>query len=203
MKVSRNDETMVGRGNGAVFLCEHRLIIFGVARIGRPLARNIGRQGHCARALQQDFDRLVAFKEQRKAAIGVAHFRVRYDALAKINAVSNMKPFCITDEGLPAAQINTLVQSCTNCRVAPAAGELRRYDAGVVEDQAITLAQTLRQVADTGVGQAALAIDAQHPCRIPRANGSQCYPLGRKLEIKQVYAHDIAEADSCRLVGQR
>ena len=40
-----------GGGDGAVLLREHRLIIFGVARIGRPLAGNIGRQRHCTCAM--------------------------------------------------------------------------------------------------------------------------------------------------------
>ena len=110
--------------------------------------------------MQQDFDGFIAFKEQCKAAVVMAFFGLGQDAVAKINAVAHMQALRVADEGLPAAQIDPFMQCRANRRIAPAARKLRRYDARVVEDQAIAFAQPLRQVADRCVHHVAFAADA-------------------------------------------
>jgi len=74
----------------AILLREHRLIILRIARVGWPLARDIGRQRHGPGALQQDFDRLIAFEKQSEAAVVMALFGDGHDAFAKINHIAGV-----------------------------------------------------------------------------------------------------------------
>ena len=141
------------RRHRAILLREHRLIILRIARVGWPLARDIGRQGHGPGALQQDFDRLIPFEKQSEAAVAMAFFGYGHDAFAKINHIAGMQAFGIADKRLPTAQVDPFVQGRADGGIAAPPLKLRRNDPCVIEDQAITLAQHRRQVAHRAVRQ--------------------------------------------------
>ena len=83
---------------------------------------------------------------QREAAVVMAFFGRRANAMTKLNAVPGVQAFGIADERLPAAQVDPFMQRCADGRIATFPMQLRRYNPRIVEDQAIALAQHCRQV---------------------------------------------------------
>ena len=82
------------------------------------------------------------------------------------------------------------MQGCANRRIAAPPLKLCRNNPRVVEDQTVALAQQLRQIAYRPVGKASITGNRQHPRRIAWHNRTKRNPLGRKLEIKKVNAHE-------------
>ena len=177
-----------GRGDGALFAGKHRLIVAGVALVDRPLAGDIGRQRHGAGAFEQQLDRLVAEKAQDETAVVELCFRLRRNILAEIDGLADAQPFGVADEGLPAAQVDALVQGRTDAGVAAGAGQLRRNDPGIVEDQYVVGAEQARQVADQMVGQP-VAGDLQQLRAVARHRRSQRYALRREVKVEKINAH--------------
>ena len=95
----------------------------------------------------------------------------------------------VAHEGLPAAQIDPLVQRDPDPRFSAPSFELRRNDLGVVEHQHVARAQQARQVANGEVLEGALPRHDQHPRRIARPRRAQGNAFGRQLEIEEVDSH--------------
>ena len=188
-QVWREMQRCGGGRHRAILVGKDRLVIDPVGIIQRALLRDIGRQRHPPGAFQQHLDRLIAGETQREAAIIVALFGHGRDIGGKLDCLANPQPLGIADEGLPAAEINPLVQRGANARFSAHAFELRRDDAGIVEHQHIAAPQQLRQVANATVGKIALATHNQHPRRIARPHRAQSDVFRRKVKVEQVYAH--------------
>ena len=110
----------------SAYLRRQYMTIAAVGLVGRALAGNIGRQRHAASAFEQDFDRFPAFEQQGPAAIGVARFGNGGDVRAECNAITIAQALGIAHEGLPAAQVDALVQRRADPRLAPLPFELAR-----------------------------------------------------------------------------
>ena len=175
-------------GDGALFLGEHGLIVVGVAGVDRPLAGDIGRQRHGAGAFEQQLDRLVAEKAQDETAVIEPGFRLRRNIFAEIDGLADAQAFGVADEGLPAAEVDALVQRRADAGVAAGAGQLGRDHPGIVEHQYVVGAQQTRQVADQMVGQP-VAGDLQQLRAVARHRRSQRYALRREVEIEKINAH--------------
>ena len=83
---------------------------------------------------------------QREAAVVMAFFGRRANAMTKLNAVTGVQAFGVADKGLPAPQVDPFVQRCTDGRIPAPSLKLRRNNPRIVEDEAIALAQHCRQV---------------------------------------------------------
>ena len=83
---------------------------------------------------------------QREAAVVMAFFGRRANAMTKIDAIAGVQAFGIADKRLPAAQVDPFVQRCTDGRIPAPSLKLRRNNPRIVEDEAIALAQHCRQV---------------------------------------------------------
>ena len=154
-----------------------------------------------------DDDRLVTMECQGPAAIFKARFGAGRNAVGECNRIADMQPLAVADEGLPAAQIDPLVQRRADPRRAAVSFQLRRDNAGIVEHQHIACPQQPRQIAHGAIVESALPRQDQHPRRIARAHRAQCYAFGREVEIEQVYAHDFGLGqrevfDKLRLSGR-
>src|SRR5690606_17981576 len=101
----------------AGFAGEDRLVILLVASISGPFACDIGWQRHLPGPLQQNLDRFVAIERQRPAAILVSAHCRRGHFGGKGDAVTFVKALAIADEGLPAANVEPLVQRGSDPRV--------------------------------------------------------------------------------------
>ena len=187
-QIGREVQRRRGRGDGARFSREHRLVIVGIARIGRALGGDIGRQRHAAGAFEQQFDRLVPREVEREAAILAAIGGDGGDARSEIDAVAVTQTARVADESAPAARSFALVQRRADLRLAASPLELRGDHARVVEHQAVAGTQFSRQVANDAVARR-IAVEHQQPCRIARRCRPQRDPLGRQLEIEKLDLH--------------
>ena len=108
-----------GRRRDRAFLArEHRLIVVAVARVGRALAGDIGRQRHPAGALEQQLDRLVAGEGEQEGAVLGPFARHRRHVRAEIDPIAVAEPLGIADEGAPGARPFALVQRRADPRLA-------------------------------------------------------------------------------------
>ncbi len=84
-----------------------------------------------------------------------------------------------------------------NAAANASAGEARRNDLAVVDDEGIAGSQQIRQLADRAILQlrAHAGLHHQQPRRIPRRDWTQRDPLGRQLEVEQIGAHAKSGAD--------
>ena len=180
-----------GRGShGALFLRKHGLIIIRIALVDGTLAGDIGRQRHGARALEQQFDRHVAEEMQNEAAVVQLRFRLRKYVHAEIYGLADAQTLGVADEGLPAAQVDPLVQRCPDLGLAPRALQLRGNDLGIVKDQYVFGTQQLRQVADNMVGYL-VARDAQQLRAVARNRRSQRDIFLRQRKVEKINAHRL------------
>ena len=90
------------------------------------------------------------------------------NAIRKFDGIAGAQPLGVADEGLPAAQVDPLVQRRANPGIAAPTFQLGRDHAGVVEDQHIAAPQQAGQIAHGTVGQRALTRHMQQPRRIAR-----------------------------------
>ena len=125
------------RGNCAVFGREHCLVIAPILLICPALLGDIGRKRHGSGAFQQHFDRLIARKGQRPAAIWMAGFGNRGHLGGKCDHIANVQAFTVADKGLPPAQVDPLVERRADPGLTAPALKLGGYDAGIVEHQDI------------------------------------------------------------------
>ena len=120
----------------------------------------------------------------------MAGFGQRGDIGGKLDFIARAQSLAIADEGLPAAQVDPLVQGRADPCLAPAAFQLGGNDARVVEHQHIARAQQAGQIADVMIEQRpGAARHQQQPRRIARPRGAQGDVFRRKVEIEQVNAH--------------
>ena len=167
---------------------KYGLIVIGVTFIDRPLAGDIGRQRHGAGALEQQFDRLVAEEAQDEAAVVQPGFGLGGNVHAEIDGLADAQAFRVADEGLPAPEVDPLVQRRADAGIAAGAGELGGDHPGVVEHQYIVGAEQVRQVADAMVGYPVTG-DGEQLRAIARNRRSQRYALGRQVKVKKINAH--------------
>jgi hypothetical protein len=146
---------------------EHRLVIVRVPRVGRPLARDIGRQRHAADALEQELDRLGALEGQQQAAVLPSLRSDGGNALAERHHLAFAQSLGVAYEGTPGPGTFALVQRRPDAGVAPVALELRRDDAGIVENEQVPAPQQARQVGYPPIGKPA-SIDAKQAGAVAR-----------------------------------
>ena len=187
-------EMQRGRGgSNRPFLCrKHRLVILQILRVDAAFAGDVRRQRHGASTMEQHFDRLLAFEQQRDRTVGMAFLRDGGHPAAEDDLVAQFHPLGIADEGLPAPEVHPLVQGRANLRfpVSAAAFELGGDHAGIVEHQHIAGTEQRGQILDAAILKRSIApTHHQHPRRIARADGTQRNALGRQFEIEQVYLH--------------
>jgi hypothetical protein len=96
----------------------------------------------------------------------------------KGDGVALAQALAVAHEGLPAAQVDPLVQGGADPRFAALAFELGRDHAGIVEHQHIARAQQRGQVAHAQIGQRGPSRHMEHPRRIARTRGAQGNGLG-------------------------
>ena len=114
------------------------------------------------------------------------------DAAAEHQLVADLHPLGVPEEGLPAPEVDALVQRRADLRLAigTATFELGGDDAGVVEDEDVAGVQQAGQIAHAPVLIGRICPPHhQHPRRIARAHGAQRDPLLRQVEIEQVNLH--------------
>ena len=111
---------------------------------------------------------------------------------AEHQLIAFLHPLGIADEGLPAPEVDTLVQGRANLGLTARAPpfELGRDDAGIVEDQHVARFEQVRQVAHAPVFKRRIsAANNQHPRRITRAHRTQGNAFLRQIEIEQINLH--------------
>ena len=179
-----------GCSHGTVLLGEAGLVILAIGLVDLALARDIGRQWHCACPLEQDLDGLVALKFEHDRAVIRLALDPGHHARAEMHDIALAQSFGVAHERLPAAQIDPLVQRRADARLAAQLHplELRRDDAGIVEHQAVARVQQAWQIAHRRIGHAA-ALHVQHFRRIARARRAQGDPFLGKVEVEFVNAH--------------
>jgi hypothetical protein len=158
------------RGHGPLLARENRLVIAAVGLVGAALARDVWRQRHGSCPFEQDLDRLVARKCQGPAAVGVPLLRQGPDIACEFDRVSLAQSLGIADEGLPAPQIDALVQGRADPRRTAPPLELGGNHAGIVEDQHVSGAEQSRQIPHRAVGEWPLARHHQHARSVARTH---------------------------------
>ena len=128
-------------------------------------------------------------KGERPAAVVVALLGSSEDIAAELDEVAFVQALGVADEGLPAAQVDPLVERSPQFRRAAPALKLGGNHAGVVEHQHVARAQQARQVAHGQVSEGPLPWHVQQARGIARARRAQGDPFGRKLEIEAIDAH--------------
>ena len=122
----------------------------------------------------------------------MAHLGDGLDPAAEDELVALLHPLGVFEEGLPAAQVDPLVQRRADLclTVGAAAFELGGDDAGVVENQNVAGAEQPRQVAHTAILERRVSpAHHEHVRRIARAHRPQRNALGRQNEIEQINLH--------------
>ncbi len=114
----------------------------------------------------------------------MTRFSKRGHVASEIDGFANAQSFCISDECLPAAKIDPLVQSGSNFGITPLTLQLCWNDSGIVKHQTIAIAEQRRQIPHLPVGKRAVACYTEHPGCIAWYDGAQRDPLGGKVKIE-------------------
>jgi len=141
--------------------------------------------------ITNDRQQIMEFRAEHQDIIVKPLFGNGGDAFAECDDIARPQPLCIADEGLPAAQVDPLVQSRADPRFPAPPFELGGNDLGVVEHQHVAGAQHVGQVARAAILESPLAPHHQHARGIARPRGAQSYPLRRKVEIEQINTHGV------------
>src|SRR5690606_23307497 len=96
----------------------------------------------------------------------------------------------VPDEGLPAPEVDTLVQRRANAGHSALPLQLSGNDARVIEHQHVACPKELGEIAYLAVLERAFAASDQHTRRITRARGAQSDAFRRQFEVEQIDAHD-------------
>src|SRR4029077_4961775 len=125
---------------------------------------------------------------------------------AKAHRIPDLKLLGRLRKSPPMRTVDPLVQrrldrGLTAASPDPPARQTSRDDLAVINDQAVTGAQLIRQVADGTVVELRILTGPHHqePCGVPRRRRPQGNAIGRQVEIKEICAHDFPS--SCRHSG--
>ena len=153
------------RGDRAVVVREHGLIVGAIARVGRAPRRDVGRQRHVAPLL----DRLVEHGTmEREGERHLAALALVFDGgielaeeahlalFAEAHDVAGGEPLGRPHEGAPARAVEAPVQRRLDGGLGGAAADAaalqpRRNHLGVVDDERVTGLQQVRQIAHAAI----------------------------------------------------
>ena len=192
----------------AVRLGKHGLIVEPIPLVGRPPGRDVRRERHDAAFVQRfvehgpmecegedDLAPLAFFLDPRIELAEKTYLAL----IAEAHDIAGGNPLGRFDEGAPARAIEPLMQRGLDLRLAgatpyAAAAKTRRDDLGIIDDERITRAQQIGEVADMGVGQLQLRSGAndQQPRGIARRDGTQGDTVRRELELEGVGSHALS-----------
>src|SRR5690349_23748487 len=89
------------RGDRSFLPSKHGLVILAIRFIDVAPRCDVGREGHSARAFEQQFDRLVAMElKQRRSVVGLLDDQGA-DSLAKVDAIAFACALGVAKERLP------------------------------------------------------------------------------------------------------